>query len=56
LVLHILGLMKVDIAINIILGAVTTRIILAGIDKAADMRRNPVWRKPNPSGQGSIDA
>lgn len=56
LVQHILGLLKVDIAVNIILAAVTTRLILAGIDKAADIRRNPVWRKPNPSGEGSIEA
>jgi len=39
LVLHILGLLKVDIAINIILSAVTTRMVLAGIDKVADGRR-----------------
>jgi hypothetical protein len=38
LVQHILGLLKVDIAVNIILAAVTTRLILAGIDKAADTR------------------
>lgn len=55
-ILNILGLLKVDIAINILLGAVTARIILAGLDKATDSRRNPVWRKPNPSGQGSIEA
>jgi hypothetical protein len=39
LVQHILGLLKVDIAVNILLAAVTTRVILAGIDKAADGRK-----------------
>jgi len=47
LVQHILGLFKADVAVNIILAAVTTRLILAGIDKA-DKRRNAVWRKPGP--------
>lgn len=56
LVQHILGLLKVDIAVNILLAAISTRLLLAGIDKAADIRRHPVWRKPNPSGQGSIEA
>jgi hypothetical protein len=39
LVQHILGLLKVDVAVNILLAAVTTRLILAGIDKAADGRK-----------------
>ena len=47
LVQNILGLLKVDIAINIVLAAVTTRLILAGID-TADRQRNAVWRKPGP--------
>jgi hypothetical protein len=39
LVQHILGLMKVDIAINILLSAISMRLILAGIDKVADGRK-----------------
>lgn len=39
LVQHILGLLKVDVAVNIMLAAITTRLILAGIDKAADGRK-----------------
>ncbi|MHA6494722.1 DUF2523 domain-containing protein [Pseudomonas borbori] len=50
---QILGLAKVDIAINIMLAAVFTRFIIAGINKAQDRRRNQVWRKP---GGTSIEA
>ena len=50
---QILGLAKIDVAINIYFAAVFTRIILAGIDKATDRRRNQVWRKP---GGTSIEA
>lgn len=50
---QILGLAKVDIAINIMLAAVFTRFIIAGINKAQDRKRNQVWRKP---GGTSIEA
>jgi len=39
LVQQILGLMKVDVAVNILLSAVSMRLILAGIDKVADGRK-----------------
>lgn len=42
----LLGLMKIDIAINIYLSAIATRAIMAGIDKATDRKRNQVWNKP----------
>jgi ABC-type dipeptide/oligopeptide/nickel transport system permease component len=35
---QILGLMKFDVAVNIILSAVTTRLTLRGIDKATDTK------------------
>lgn len=54
-VLAILGLMKVDVAINIMLAAVTTRFILAGFNKATDRKRSRVWTKPG-GGPGSIEA
>lgn len=50
---QILGLAKFDVCINIFFAAITTRFILAGIDKATDRKRNQVWRKP---GGTSIDA
>jgi uncharacterized membrane protein (DUF485 family) len=50
---QILGLAKVDIAINIMLSAVFTRFVIAGIDKMQDKRRNQVWRAP---GGTSIEA
>ncbi|WP_068828070.1 DUF2523 domain-containing protein [Pseudomonas sp. BMS12] len=50
---QILGLAKVDVAINIYFAAVTTRFVLAGINKAQDRRRAQVWRKP---GGTSIEA
>lgn len=50
---QILGLAKIDIAINIMLSAVFTRFIIAGINKAQDRKRNQVWRKP---GGTSIEA
>ena len=50
---QILGLAKIDVAINIYFAAVFTRIILAGINKAQDRKRNQVWRKP---GGTSIEA
>lgn len=49
----ILGLAKVDVAINIMISAVTTRMIIAGLDKVQDRKRNQVWRAP---GGTSIDA
>lgn len=45
-VLAILGLMKIDVAINIMLAAVSTRFILAGFDKATDRKRSRVWTRP----------
>jgi exosortase/archaeosortase len=50
---QILGLAKVDVAINIMLSAVFTRFIIAGINKAQDRKRAQVWRKP---GGTSIEA
>ncbi|MBB6342051.1 exosortase/archaeosortase [Pseudomonas fluvialis] len=50
---QILGLAKIDIAINIMLAAVTTRFIIAGINKATDKKRSQVW---NPPGRDYIDA
>lgn len=50
---QILGLAKVDVAINIFLAAVTTRLVIAGLNKAQDRRRSQVWRKP---GGTSIEA
>lgn len=50
---QILGLAKLDIAINIMLSAVFTRFIIAGINKAQDRKRAQVWRKP---GGTSIEA
>lgn len=53
-VLDILGLMKVDVAINIMLAAVVTRFVLAGLNKATDTKRNSVWGKPGQT-TGSMD-
>lgn len=50
---QILGLAKIDIAVNIFLAAVTTRLVIAGLDRARDLRRAQVWRKP---GGTSIEA
>ncbi|MDD0844624.1 DUF2523 family protein [Pseudomonas sp. Gutcm_11s] len=50
---QILGLAKIDVAINIFLAAVTTRLVIAGLNKAQDSRRAQVWRKP---GGTSIEA
>lgn len=49
----ILGLAKFDVVVNLYFAAISTRFMLAGIDKATDRRRNQVWRKP---GGTSIDA
>ncbi|WP_213909837.1 DUF2523 domain-containing protein [Stutzerimonas nitrititolerans] len=49
----ILGLAKFDVVVNIYFAAISTRFILAGIDKATDRRRAQVWRKP---GGTSIEA
>ncbi|WP_047934780.1 DUF2523 domain-containing protein [Pseudomonas putida] len=35
---QLLGLMKFDVAVNIILSAITTRLTLRGIDKATDSK------------------
>lgn len=53
-VINILGLMKFDIAVNIMLAAVTTRFLLAGFDKATGTRRTTVWNKPGTG--GTLDA
>lgn len=50
---NILGLAKFDVCINIFFAAISTRFILAGIDKATDLKRAQVWRKP---GGTSIEA
>jgi hypothetical protein len=50
---QMLGLAKFDVVINIFLSAITTRLILTGLDKAADLKRKQVWRAP---GGTSIDA
>ncbi|MCY1376852.1 hypothetical protein D9M69_643760 [compost metagenome] len=50
---QILGLAKIDVAINMMLAAVVTRAVLSGLDKLADRRRKQVW---NPPGRDYIDA
>lgn len=50
---QMLGLAKFDVVVNIFLSAITTRMILTGLDKAADLKRKQVWRAP---GGTSIDA
>ncbi|MCY1272873.1 hypothetical protein D9M68_718510 [compost metagenome] len=50
---QILGLAKIDVAINMMLAAVVTRAVLSGLDKAADRKRKQVW---NPPGRDYIDA
>lgn len=47
---NILGLAKFDVVINLYFAAISTRFILAGIDKAQDRRRNQVWRSPRDTG------
>ncbi|PKL96572.1 MAG: hypothetical protein CVV19_18190 [Gammaproteobacteria bacterium HGW-Gammaproteobacteria-9] len=49
----VLGLAKFDVVVNLYFAAISTRFMLAGIDKATDRRRSQVWRKP---GGTSIDA
>ncbi|ESQ98614.1 hypothetical protein F753_15000 [Stutzerimonas chloritidismutans AW-1] len=49
----ILGLAKFDVVVNLYFAAISTRFVLAGIDKATDRKRNQVWHKP---GGTSIDA
>jgi hypothetical protein len=53
IVQNILGLAKFDVCANLYFSAISTRFLLAGIDKATDRKRNQVWRKP---GGTSIDA
>lgn len=48
LVQHILGLLKVDVAINIIFSAVAMRLTLAGVSKTKDTIGSRVWKKPGP--------
>lgn len=50
----ILGLAKIDVAMNIYLSAVTARFVIAGVNAAGKSRRQ-VWTKPGNS-SGSIDA
>lgn len=52
-VINILGLAKVDVAVSIFFSAVTTRLIIAGVNKATDRKRAQVW---NPPGRDYIDA
>lgn len=51
-ILAILGLMKVDVCINIMLAAVSTRFILSGLNKATDKKRSSVWTKPTDAIKG----
>lgn len=53
--LNIMGLLKIDMAINIILAAVTTRFVLSGMDKLTGRKTTTVWRAPGKGG-GSIEA
>ena len=48
-----LGLATFAVVVNTYFAAISTRFLLAGIDKATDSRRNQVWRKP---GGTSIEA
>jgi len=48
-----LGLAKFDVVVNLYFAAISTRFMLAGIDKATDRRRSQVWHKP---GGTSIEA
>lgn len=50
---QIMGLAKIDVAINIYFAAITTRMVLSGLNKMADRKRRQVLRAP---GGGSIDA
>lgn len=50
---QVLGLAQVDVAINIFFAAITTRMVLSGLNKIEDKRRRQVWRKP---GETSIEA
>lgn len=50
---QILGLAKIDVAINMYLAAVTTRALIAGWVKGQDRLRRQVW---NPPGRDYIDA
>lgn len=52
-VLNILGLAKIDICVSIFFSAVTTRLIIAGVNKATDRKRSQVW---NPPGRDYINA
>jgi len=49
----VLGLAKFDVVVNLYFAAISTRFMLAGIDKATDRRRAQVWHKP---GGTSIEA
>lgn len=46
----ILGLAKFDVVVNLYFAAISTRFLLAGIDKATDKRRTQVWRSPRDTG------
>ncbi|AYF85651.1 hypothetical protein D9M71_600470 [compost metagenome] len=53
IVQQMLGMAKFDVIVNIYLSAITTRMVLSGLDKAADLKRKQVWRAP---GGSSIEA
>lgn len=55
IILEILGLMKADVAINIMLAAVTTKFVLAGFSKLTGSKRNQVWTAPGKY-QGTFEA
>lgn len=50
---QILGLAMIDVAINIYFSAITTRMVLSGLNKLQDRKRAQVWRAP---GGTSIEA
>jgi len=43
----VLGLAKIDVAVNIYLAAVMTSFIMKGLNKGGDSMRKQVWRAPN---------
>src|SRR5690554_1741664 len=49
-ILSILGLMKIDVGINLTLVAVTTRFILSGFNKAWFSKRLSFWSKEGSGG------
>ncbi|WP_242671931.1 DUF2523 domain-containing protein [Stutzerimonas kirkiae] len=41
---NLLGIAKFDVAVSIYFSAITTRMIIAGINKAQDLKRAQVWK------------